>query len=732
MLRQNTKEKNHSKLVYQEIMTQEDGKYKLVNQKIMTNEVNKYEIGKPKMFQKVSCFMLILILGLLLIPAKSFAAIRPIYNNDFEKAKQSRYTDKVHGNAFYKDKIISLDKQCDKMTITLFINPTDYLQDEPKLFNIKNEAGDDEIYVSITNEANPKWVVKVGDAIVKSDNIALLDNWTFIAIVFDKSNNQMRVIINDKVYYKNTEIETLSKKVNLNMFECNWIDDLNIYDTILTLEELETLKASPIASNRGYYKIYNKSEYIDPVLTKGISLSKDLKNAKGDLEYKVTSSALYLERTIDSEGEYIVQFNRGDIVKVKKIDLTKNKVSVETLNGKKGYLSLNDFMQDLIPADTNLASDLYFTYWNIGNAHNKELEVKIVYVVSIILLISITYTFTKFINKNHVYVKGLFTPSIYLFVILIASLFFNNDYEFYWFIHGGWKTIPYGYTETFHWALLAALGIFIIIHAVKFIRTISKYGIVDGFISFGGIVICNIYSFFILLLTKNILKNQKKDILYILFILIFVGYILSENKAYFVTVWSNDTNKHPFFQFKGKSKKDDENAGKNTDNSKNAKATEDSKNTNNTGKSNNNNDINFNKTYDKNQNMNNNSSTSNNGTNNSNSNNSNTSNSSTNNTNYNRDSSNNYYNSNSSNSNSSSNNSNSNSYNSNSNNSSGNNSSSSERKLNYFKGVTTQEELRTRYKGLLKMYHPDNHCGDNEITQEINAEYEYVRNKIKN
>lgn len=42
----------------------------------------------------------------------------------------------------------------------------------------------------------------------------------------------------------------------------------------------------------------------------------------------------------------------------------------------------------------------------------------------------------------------------------------------------------------------------------------------------------------------------------------------------------------------------------------------------------------------------------------------------------------------------------------------------------WFAGVTTIEELRKRYRELLKQYHPDNDGGSVEVTQEINAEYD--------
>lgn len=45
---------------------------------------------------------------------------------------------------------------------------------------------------------------------------------------------------------------------------------------------------------------------------------------------------------------------------------------------------------------------------------------------------------------------------------------------------------------------------------------------------------------------------------------------------------------------------------------------------------------------------------------------------------------------------------------------------------NFFKGVTNNEQLKKRYKDLLKIYHPDNQAGDTTISQEIQDEYEQL------
>ena len=51
--------------------------------------------------------------------------------------------------------------------------------------------------------------------------------------------------------------------------------------------------------------------------------------------------------------------------------------------------------------------------------------------------------------------------------------------------------------------------------------------------------------------------------------------------------------------------------------------------------------------------------------------------------------------------------------------------------MKYFKNVETLEQLRKQYRDLLKKYHPDN-GGSEEITKEINNEYEQLFKVLKN
>lgn len=50
--------------------------------------------------------------------------------------------------------------------------------------------------------------------------------------------------------------------------------------------------------------------------------------------------------------------------------------------------------------------------------------------------------------------------------------------------------------------------------------------------------------------------------------------------------------------------------------------------------------------------------------------------------------------------------------------------------ITFFRGVNTYDELKARYKSLAKMYHPDR-GGDVETMQEINNEYEFLRDRME-
>jgi hypothetical protein len=49
----------------------------------------------------------------------------------------------------------------------------------------------------------------------------------------------------------------------------------------------------------------------------------------------------------------------------------------------------------------------------------------------------------------------------------------------------------------------------------------------------------------------------------------------------------------------------------------------------------------------------------------------------------------------------------------------------------FFAGVESEIALKKRYRDLIKIYHPDNLCGNKETLQEINREYDRLRREFE-
>lgn len=49
----------------------------------------------------------------------------------------------------------------------------------------------------------------------------------------------------------------------------------------------------------------------------------------------------------------------------------------------------------------------------------------------------------------------------------------------------------------------------------------------------------------------------------------------------------------------------------------------------------------------------------------------------------------------------------------------------------FFVGVDSKQTLKKRYKDLIKIFHPDNQAGDKSILQEINREYDRLKQRMK-
>lgn len=616
--------------------------------------------------KKIGFLILFLLVISFYLKAPAYATDGPIYMNSFETEEGTLYdSDIAHGKVLYgKEEVIDLQSILyDKLTITLWVKPVKYEEGYSYLLALdENEIKSKGRYIGIQNNKQPIWVYGTGQGISKTSEVVLLDEWTFLAYVYDGTNKQARIIVNDTIYPKSGHGELKISKVLLNATN-TMMDDVKVFDRILSFEELENMKGSLIKSNKKRYEIYKKENFVRPELPTVKELLEKLESQKELLQYKVVSTALVLEKRIDSEGEYIAKFRPGDIVTIKNVIPNLNKVFVETSEGKLGYLTVSNIKHDMISVHQNKRKTILHAYMNLIRGNNK-LSTVIIYIGASLLIFIIILLFVRFLfHKNAIAMEGMMSPSIFLTIILSISSIIGKGYEINWFLHGGgWRYFPNGYTEIVHWFLFIALGTYIVMHFIMLIVTARECGIIKCILCVLGVLFCNLSVFYIINTSIQFFLNNFGIVGKFIYVLILVygfGYLYA-NK--FVVKAKYDYGRYkPYTEYQT-----NDNPYQGYQNAYSNEFDDTKKQYNNQNNYENNYENNYHKT-----------------------------------------------------------------------NSGYEDKYSRERKehtvnmpINYFAGVKNQEELKKRYRELLKIYHPDNQSGDNTETEKILKEYEYLKDTL--
>lgn len=590
-----------------------------------------------------------------------YASETLIYSNDFNDRKDKvKISKDEHEKALYNTQETIHLKQVidDKLTITMWLKPLKTMDEDVYLVSLEeNPENSKGIYIAIDYSEEPQWKIGSGSKKIKTKQFVVLDEWVFVALIYDADNHQFRAVLNDTVYRKKYNKEISVNKLYLNA-SGTMIDDLQVYQDILTLEELEDIKGSPITEGRAKYPIPDKKKYINPDFVKSLELQEEMIKNKGDAKYEVTSSYLPVEKKIDSTGEYIDNLKRGDVVTVKEISPDQSKVYVETEDGKLGYLDAEDFETKLIRADESRLNKFIFTYTNIAN-DNNSIQTILLFLLGSLAVVTVFVILQRIATKHaYIAIHGLFTPAIYVVMIYWLAKLSTDEYETNWWLQEGWMSFPYGYTEFVHWFLFITSVLFIMVHLVQNAIIIKNCGIIKGIITGISIAISNILGFFMIQMVITLLISHYDLVGLIVVILFMVGclYYLKVNR-FFLKVEEFDV---PDLTAQGEQNQRSYYYQEQADGQYNQRGQ---------GQG-----YGYKDWYN--------------------------------------DGFNEYT-----------------GYSSSRNESSGPG-VAGPRKSQYFAGVTRLDELQTRYRNLMKIYHPDIQCGDTEVSKQIAEEYEYLKKTL--
>lgn len=523
-----------------------------------------------------------------------------------------------------------------QLTITMWIKPLEYKYNN-RIFteniitpNISEKEGR-----HFTLNDGETWVFskRNKEATIKNAPI-FFNKWNFVTVVFDDINAHTNLIINDTVYsftyptHDSTVSNDSMSHLLLNAVGIA-IDDIHIYNSVLPLDRLETLRGDKITVNSKKYEIIDKSSYVNSIdksyNDRINSIEAQLTNP--NLFYQIVTPKCYVESSPTSHSEYAAELKSKDIFSISAVNKESMRIQIKVNDSPIGWIDIASFSSNAMPLNSSFFDK---TIFRISNFYNMDAKYQL---IAAFICICFLFVCLRLSSRLYVYVstKKYKTPLfIFLFpvttliITYVINLCFSSS-ETSWFFSKGWLMFPAGYTNFCHWSMF--IGLFLSI--VVFFAMVSRFffrkkiwlGIIFSIIMF----ISNTAFFAALVVTLSYIlrKNDILGIFAIIALLIILITIIIKSFQYFANCtiennnFDNSTNSQERYEYEQFSQGGNENSDSGAD------------------------------------------------------------------TEY-----------------------------------------PFEEESNFFKGVSTIEELKKRYKDLMKIYHPDNQAGDTSVSQKLQEEYE--------
>ncbi len=161
-------------------------------------------------------------------------------------------------------------------------------------------------------------------------------SWTFIALVYDRDDQAMRMVVNDQVFASAAGMRTGMDKIRIGPFD-GQIDELRIYPSVLSLEELSALYGKTIDKDTSAYPIEKREDY------RGRRERESLSKVQPNTTYIVAADKFSLH---DTAGSYNVTsiLQKEDTFRVIRIE--KKSAFVIGSGGKEGYATISSINKE--------------------------------------------------------------------------------------------------------------------------------------------------------------------------------------------------------------------------------------------------------------------------------------------------------------------------------------------------------------------------------------------------
>lgn len=243
------------------------------------------------------------------------------------KATHFETRNNVYGNL--KTSLNLNPAESPQVTITLWVKfdqlsaslPVISMGDNKKFRALGTERDDD----------NPVWRLGCGGRGEILGPMITAD-WTFVAVVYDQPNNAARLVVNNEVFASRTSMRSGKEFTVFGNFS-GTVDEIRVYNRVLSLKELEALYGSPINQNAGDYPIVVREDYKKE---KALKQRAELDSLRSRI---VLSSKLniYDSETHKSKIDFLVS---GDSLQI--VEIRDGDAIVSFKDGRKGAVDLGD------------------------------------------------------------------------------------------------------------------------------------------------------------------------------------------------------------------------------------------------------------------------------------------------------------------------------------------------------------------------------------------------------
>jgi hypothetical protein len=405
---------------------------------------------------------------------------KPAPGHDGKEAGALRFT--ADPNSFVDLPVNAESSKIPVLTITAWVNPHSSSSRNPLITTGDGKRGRGLVMDNTDNAWH--WGAQSRDGVIDGP-VVIANQWTFIAIMYDFANQQVRFIVNGELFKSRSKTGYGADKITIGMFDGS-IDDINIYSRFLTLPELEALygkkiNATPedlVVEDRFAYKHKRDKEEAESV-------------KPGDI-YLVDIKDFVLHDSVHGQNNKAVM-HTGDSIYI--LEITGEKGDWLLVTGKAGdtgfisrsYLTTNAYSSE----SSSMAHNLKYTAQHIFNFTSLRSWI-IVLIMAAILFFAKKYFYKidellNRLRKKDVSVSGgsksgalaekqtilnkvfpvwrmpwwSLTLGAILGIVLFAALMIDGG-ETEWFFNQGISLIPNGYDRWIHWVLYGLMWLMIL------------------------------------------------------------------------------------------------------------------------------------------------------------------------------------------------------------------------------------------------------------------------------